>query len=184
MSQVGGRACSQVWNWGLGPDRIPAGGMWALPKGCPREGDPRGQEGQELSTAELSPSGKDLRPNPHLLTLVFQDFPQNGLAVLQTLRERAGEVLRAYNRGRLSGQVTRRALEGRVQPAFTLALVLLAGGLPLWCPGSLEGGRTPLYQRTNIEGDRERLPLDLRLSGVLNYATRIMRKCSPERGTF
>ena len=46
------------------------------------------------------------------------------------------------------------------------------------------GGHTPLYQRTNIEGDGERLPLDLRLSGVLNYATRIMRKCSPERGTF
>lgn len=117
--------------------------MRALPKGCPREGDPRGQEGQELSTAELSPSGKDLRPNPHLLTLVFQDFPQNGLAVLQALRERAGELLRAYNRGRLSGQVTRRALEGRVQLAFTLALVLLAGGLPLWCPGSLEGGSHP-----------------------------------------
>ena len=115
-----------------------------LPKGCPRGGDPRGQEGRELSTAELSPSGRDLRPNPHLWTLVFQDVPQNGLAVFQALRERAGEVLRAYNRGRLSGQVTRRPLEGRVQLAFTLALVLLAGGLPLWCPGSPRGSHPSL----------------------------------------
>lgn len=68
-----------------------------------------------------------------------------------------------------------------MQLAFTLALALLAGGLPLWCPGSLEEGPSPLYRRTNIEGDGERLPLDLRLSGVLNYATRIMRKFSPER---
>lgn len=63
-------------------------------------------------------------------------------------------------------------MEGRVLLAFTLALAVLAGGLPLWCPGSLED------RRANIEGDGERLPLDLRLSGVLNYATRIMRKFS------